>query len=164
MSVDRKVPSFLNAWVALLASDEPVDLAVIKELAKRHRVTRGMWQFYTGTSVNADLYWKKVVTAIAEKRLSCHAASVSQSDGSRFHLFRVYNKGFTDENDVFQVERTLRSMGIHTRMHYTPNIFAHLDIRLGNEWPDIRIKPFIYKSEYQSHVIVYVYLSKLKSN
>jgi len=157
---------FLKAWEVLLVSDDPIEFAGIKELARGHGVTRGSWEFSAETSVEADLWWNKVVTAIAEKRLPSYAATVFPCEKRGFHQFNIYNKDFTDENAVYQVERTLRSMGIYTEsMFYIPNIYSHLDITpsIRNAWPGVRIRPFIYFSDCQSNISVYVNLLKLQS-
>jgi len=164
MTDNRIVPDFLEDWESLLASDKEIDFAVIKELARHHCVTRGSWLFCTDTTVEADHCWNKVVTAIAEKRLPSYAATVVPGKKRGSHRFSIYNKDFTDEDAVYQVERTLRSLGIHTdSMFYKPNIYSHLNISLTNAWPGIRMRPFIYFSDYQSNISVYVNLLKLHS-
>jgi len=145
MPKDEDVIGLQKDWKSLLLSGDPINPAVITDLAKRHRITGGNWIFFTDTSYKAQLSWNKVVMAMAEKRLRSQTADVSQCDRTGEHVICVYNRDFTDQEQVYELDAMLRAIGIRTQMLYKPNVYTYLEIYKGNEWG---IRPTIYRSDY----------------
>ena len=55
----------------------------------------------------------------------------------------VYNEDFTKKEQVWAVERSLRTLGVTLTLRYKPNIYTTLRIYAGNEW---QLEPTIYHS------------------
>jgi len=100
---------------------------------------------FSDTSFKTELNWNKIVKAIVKKRIPSRVANVSQNDGTEDHCICVFNKDYTNMQEVNELDQALRSIGIHTQMVYKPNVFSYTGIYSGNEWG---IRPTIYKSEY----------------
>ena len=67
-----------------------------------------------------------------------------RSNGIGTHLISVHTKSFADEDDVWRIEKELRSMGIDGTLKYKPDIHTWFDIYVGNEF---NIRPSIYISQ-----------------
>ena len=100
---------------------------------------------FTDTSLKAEVNWEKIVKAMSEKRIPSWCASVSLSDGSGKHCICVFNTDFTDRDNVDELDRALRSIGVYGQMVYKPDIYTYIDVYKTNEWG---IRPTIYKSDY----------------
>ena len=50
------------------------------------------------------------------------------------YLISVYMKNFADEDDVWRVEKALRSMGITGILKYKPHIYTWFEIYAGNKF------------------------------
>lgn len=55
----------------------------------------------------------------------------------------VYNEDFTKKEQVWAVERSLRTLGVTFTLRYKPNIYTTLGIYAGNDW---HLEPTIYHS------------------
>jgi len=58
----------------------------------------------------------------------------------------VYTGNFADKDDVWRVEKTLRSMGITDILKYKPDIYTWFKLYIGNKY---KIKPSIYTSRHK---------------
>lgn len=76
-------------------------------------------------------------------KVSSHASDDKERRDN--HVICVYNRDFTDEDRILQVEDSLRKAGIKCGMTYKPDAFTYLGIYRHNKWG---MRPAIYKSEY----------------
>merc|ERR1712142_601346 len=61
------------------------------------------------------------------------------------HMVSVYTKDFTDEDNVFQVEKALRKIPIKHQLTYKPDLFSALGIYRDNKY---KLRPTIYSSRW----------------
>ena len=60
------------------------------------------------------------------------------------HVICVYTENFADKDDVWRVEKELRSMGFTDILKYKPDIYTWFQIYIGNKY---KIKPSLYTSK-----------------
>ena len=73
------------------------------------------------------------------------AANLFESGDSGEYVICVYTKDFTNKEEVWAAERSLRKLGVKLTLYYKPNIYTTLGIYAGNEW---QLRPTIYHSEF----------------
>jgi len=132
-----------------------VDYTTIKALAKKHDVKGGKWLFTVGRQ-HLDALWMYLCSAIAseEAPMPCLAAKVNSVNdvepiGQRQErseaMISVYTRDFTDEDNVFEVERALRKVPVKLQMTYKPDLYTSLGIYRNNKF---RLRPTIYSSKW----------------
>lgn len=114
----------------------------VKHLAKKHSYKSGKWLFNC-PSTKIDEIWTSVAEAVVSGTLGS-AANVFLSDNQLMeYTILVYNEDFTKKEQVWAVERSLRTLGVTFTLRYKPNIYTTLGIYAGNEW---HLEPTIYHS------------------
>lgn len=94
-------------------------------------------------STQIDEIWTNVAKAVVTGT-SGSAANVFASDDSKLeYVICVYTEDFTNKEEVWAVERSLRKLGVKFTLRYKPNIYTTLGIYAGNEW---QLRPTIYRS------------------
>ena len=141
----KDLPGLMESWKHLRESGEKINFSKITALAQKHRVTFGKWMVFTDEAIKAEIAWNKIATAIVEERIPSLTAKVSQYDGTGKHVICTYNRDYTNESQVYELERALRSIGIRTRLSYKPDVYTYLGIYVKNEWC---VRPTIYASDY----------------
>ncbi|KAG7156456.1 UPF0696 protein C11orf68 homolog [Homarus americanus] len=141
------VDGLMDAWKELQHSGRPINLETISELAKQYCVTCGKWIIYAGPNAKVDSYWKKVATAIVKDQLPAISAKVSPlSTDKNTHVLCIYNKDFTDEEEVCHLEHAIRKIGLKCQLVYKPDAYTYMGIYRKNKWG---LRPTIYKSDYE---------------
>ncbi|XP_069172675.1 UPF0696 protein C11orf68 homolog [Procambarus clarkii] len=142
---EAEVDELLVAWEDLKESGKPIDLPTIRELAKKYHVTSGKWLLHVDTGVKGDYFWKLVTRGIVDGQLPSNFAKISPNKGPK-HVICIYNKDFTNEEQVCSLEKGLRSIGIKSQLSYKPDVYTHIGIYRKNKW---KLRPTIYKSDYK---------------
>ncbi|RVE60195.1 hypothetical protein OJAV_G00178520 [Oryzias javanicus] len=151
------VEGLQESWEKLLASSRPVTFQTVKELALNHRVLTGKWLMHLDSGFKLDHAWECVARATLEGKI--WSAKVSPFDPKRDsrHVICVYNKNFTDEEDVMRLDSIIRSTGIKCPLSYKPDVYTYLGIYRKNRW---ELCPTIYESKFdlecvprRSHII-----------
>ena len=92
-------------------------------------------------SSQIDEIWTTVAKAVVGGTLGS-AANVFESDNETY-VICVYTEDFTNKEEVWAAEKSLRKLGVKFRLCYKPNIYTTLGIYAGNEW---QLFPTIYRS------------------
>uniref|UniRef100_A0A3P9I1P0 Chromosome 11 open reading frame 68 n=1 Tax=Oryzias latipes TaxID=8090 RepID=A0A3P9I1P0_ORYLA len=145
-SSDKDLEGLWESWEKLLASGRPVTFQTVKELALNHRVLSGKWLMHLDSGFKLDHAWECVARAIVEGKIWC--AKVSPFDptgGDSRHVICVYNRDFTDEEDVMRLDSVIRSTGIKCPLFYKPDVYTYLGIYRRNRW---ELSPTIYESRF----------------
>ena len=94
-------------------------------------------------STKIDEIWTSVAKAVVSGTLGS-AANVFMSDNQLMeYSILIYNEDFTKKEQVWAVERSLRTLGVTFTLRYKQNIYTTLVIYNGNEW---QLDPTIYHS------------------
>lgn len=132
-----------------------VTYSTIMQLGKKHNALGGKWLFSVRRGQDdVDSIWTSLASAMAkeDKTLPYLAVKITSvndiDDGSlqptRDHMISIYTEDFTNEDNVFEVEKMLRQVSKKV-LTYKPDIFTVLGIYRNNKY---RLKPVIYKSEW----------------
>jgi len=132
----------------------------VMHLAKKHGVLGGKWLFSVEAGrEDVDSIWMFLASAMAsdEDPMPCLAIKITPTNdvddpentkrGRRSHMISIYTEDFTDEDNVFQVEKRLRAIPIKKDLTYKPDMFTALGIYRNNKY---HLKPVIYHSVWHS--------------
>jgi hypothetical protein len=146
-SDEEDVDGLQQAWENLKSSENYLCKENIFELAKTFRVTDGKWIFSAPTGEEADYLWSLVAKGIANGSTLASEAkiSVKQNSDAFEHVVCIYNNNFLNKEQVYESERTIRSLGIKCPMHYKPDVFTCLGVYENNQW---NLAPSIYTSNF----------------
>ena len=114
----------------------------------------GIWLLIFDTGVQVDEAWEKIARATAMDELGTHAKVTPLQDegegkalhGSH-HAVNVYTKDFTNKEDVMEIERKLRDLGMKGRMAYKPRVYTIMGVYSQNKWG---LRPSIYTSHWNA--------------
>ena len=72
-------------------------------------------------------------------KVSTHETSYKdrrhRGEGRDPHVICVYNRrDFSDQDAIFELEDSIRRVGVKCRMTYKPDAFTHLGIYRDNKW------------------------------
>lgn len=155
---DPDLEDLKQSWKDLQASGRKLDIHSIKEIAKMHGDTGGCWLFFVSTGLKVDHLWSIVAKGVVQGQLggSAEVSAASPNDpmyGNKHAVF-IYHDDFTDEEQVMDMERRIRSLGIKAELLYKPAVYAHLGIYRNNKW---RLKSTLYKSNFdllKGHAVI----------
>ena len=108
-------------------------------------ITKMFWQILFFSRSKIDETWTAIAKAVVGGT-SGTAANMFESDSGEqdsYYVICVYTEDFTNEEEVWAAEQSLRKLGITEILHYKPNIYTTLGIYSRNEWG---IRPTIYQS------------------
>ena len=108
-------------------------------------ITKMFWQILFFSRSKIDATWTAIAKAVVSGA-SGTAAKVFESDSGEqksYYVICVYTEDFTNKEEVWAAEQSLRKLGITEILRYKPNIYTTLGIYSGNEWG---IRPTIYQS------------------
>ncbi|XP_061163638.1 UPF0696 protein C11orf68 homolog [Saccostrea echinata] len=140
-----------EAWENLEASEREICKDKIFELANNFRVTAGKWMFWVSTGGKGDYLWSLVAKGIVSGNTLAKQAKISASEmgkegpDANEHVVCIYNDDFLDKDQVYESERTIRSLGIKCQLHYKPDVFTLLGVYRKNPW---NLRPTIYTSNF----------------
>lgn len=140
-----------EAWENLKASERDISKDKIFELANNFRVTAGKWMFWVATGGKGDYLWSLVAKGIANGNTLAKQAKISACEQGKEgpdkneHVVCIYNDNFLDKDQVFESERTIRSLGIKCQLQYKPDVFTYLGVYRKNPW---NLRPTIYNSNF----------------
>jgi len=135
-----------ESWEQLLASGRPVTFQTVKELALNHSVLSGKWLMHLETGYKLEHAWERVARAVLDGKLC--TAKVSTHDPRSYsdrQVICVYNRDFTDEGEVMQLDGAIRSTGVKCLLAYKPDVYTYLGIYRDNRW---KLCPTIYVSRF----------------
>ncbi|XP_062569894.1 UPF0696 protein C11orf68 homolog, partial [Saccostrea cucullata] len=150
-SDEMDVLGLKEAWENLKASARDISKDKIFELANNFRVTAGKWMFFVSTGGKGDYLWSLVAKGIVNGNTLARKAKISASTLGRecpyanVHVVCIKNDNFCDEDQVYESERTIRSLGIKCQLQYKPDIFTRLEVYKNNIW---NLRPTIYISNF----------------
>ncbi len=140
---ENDVIGLQQSWEQLKDSGRPVCLQTITELAHTHQVLTGKWLFYVSTGLKVDHVWSLVSRATLQESLG-HSTKVSSfMGGDRTHVICIYNRDFTNTEEVLQLENRIRAVGIKCQLLYKPDVYTYLGIYRNNSWG---LRPTIHES------------------
>ncbi|XP_057709874.1 UPF0696 protein C11orf68 homolog [Corythoichthys intestinalis] len=150
------VDALQEDWEKLVASERPVNFQNIKELALNHDVLVGKWLMYLDSGFKVDHAWECVARATVDGKIFSAKVSPNDYKSSR-HVICVYNKNFTDESQVVQLDAHIRASGVKCQLSYKPDVYTYLGIYRNNRW---KLCPTIYESKFnlecvprRSHIV-----------
>ncbi|KAK2141911.1 hypothetical protein LSH36_1020g00020 [Paralvinella palmiformis] len=127
----------LDQWNQLTDSGAEVTPEDVKALAAAAGFTTGKWMVFRKSQA-VDEAWSIIAKATIEGRLGTAAKVSSRSSAQdtqgQKHVICVYTKDFTDTEDVFRVEKELRSLDINGPLWYKADIYTTLGIYAKNPW------------------------------
>lgn len=165
---EDKHPELQEVWQSLVTDPTClITYSTIRNLARKFKVCGGKWLFSIEGTGKVDDLWmylcSSVMASNEDAKLGCLAVKITpvqdvEEEGVKprdrnSHMVSVYTRDFCDEDDVFAVERRLRSIPIHFQMTYKPDLFTVLGIYRNNRF---KLRPTIYSSEWhpKSHTSV----------
>ena len=114
----------------------------------------GIWLLFFDTGVQVDEAWEKIATATAKDELGMHAKVTPLKDKGEWkslhgsqHTVSVYTKDFNNKEDVMEIERKLRDLGMKGRMAYKPRVYTITGVYSQNKWG---LRPVIYTSHWNA--------------
>jgi hypothetical protein len=140
-----------DAWEEMQASGRFICKEKIFELAKTYNVTHGKWMFWVSTGGKGDYLWSLVAKGISSGSTLAKSAKISATErdlenkDAFEHVVCIYNDNFLDKDQVYESERTIRSLGIKCPLHYKPDVFTCLGVYRNNPW---NLRPTIYTSNF----------------
>lgn len=145
-----------KAWQDLCASGAPITYNAIQVLALGYNVTTGKWLFHVPTGYKIDILWRLIANNLVGKSLGnfAHFAKVSPFDPFQEnyrHVICVYNRNYTNIEEVFALEKAIRMAGIKCVMHYKPDVYTYCGIYRKNKW---ELRPTVYISDYDARTHV----------
>lgn len=108
-------------------------------------ITKMFWQILFFSRSKIDATWTAIAKAVVSGT-SGTAANMFESDSGEqesYYVICVYTEDFTNKEEVWAAEQSLRKLGITEILRYKPDIYTTLGIYSGNEWG---IRPTIYQS------------------
>lgn len=144
-NIEGDIEGLEDAWDDLLASKREVCKERIFELAKNFRVLPGKWMFWVSPGGKGDHFWSLIAKGVASGKTLATHAKMSALEENTSHVVCIYNDNFLDEEEVYESERTIRSLGIKCSLHYKPDVFTYLGVYGMNPWG---IRPTIYISHF----------------
>lgn len=139
------VTGLQESWERLLASGRPVSFQTVKELALNHGVLTGKWLMHLDTGFKVDHAWECVARAVLDRKISVAKVSPRDPKSDSKHVICVYNKNFTDENQVMRLDAVIRATGVKCPLSYKPDVYTYLGIYRNNCW---KLCPTIYESKF----------------
>jgi len=145
----------LRDWEYLTSDPtSKIDYSTMRALANKHDIRGGKWLFQARCH-DVDSTWMFLSSAVAseENPMPCVAAKITPVNdvenvrGGKFHMVHVYTRDFTDEENVFEVEKALRKIPIKQYLTYKPDLFSALGIYRNNKYG---LRPTIYSSSWHS--------------
>ena len=119
-------------WHTLVeAPDANLTYQDIRLLAKEFDLLGGKWMLHVlGDQV--DRLWHRVAWCLAHDRLpsavlEVHVTTREQKQ-EHTHVISIHTRDFTQEDEIFEVEKALRKTGITNTMTYKPDIHSALGI------------------------------------
>ena len=95
-------------------------------------------------SSTIDSTWTAIAKAVFNGTLgSASKVVIGEDKGEPCYVICVYTEDFTDEEEVWAAEKSLRKLGITDILRYKPDIYTTLGIYAKNPWG---IRPTIYCS------------------
>ncbi len=143
-----------QAWEDLQNSGRPINFETILDLAKAYKCVSGKWLFHMDTGIKVDHAWASIARAVVagECGFTAKVSPYEESDltnklnhGRARHVICVYNRDFTDQDSILELEGQIRRAGIKCHMTYKPDAFTYLGIYRDNKW---HLRPAIFNSVY----------------
>jgi len=155
--VENNHASLIADWEQLTQDPSAkITYPTIQQLGKKHGVRGGKWLFTaTRGREDVDSLWMFLASAVASGALPCLAVKMTpvndvdktRDRDSREHMISVHTEDFTDEENVFEVEKMLRQIPVKRSLTYKPDMFSVIGIYRNNKY---NLKPVIYSSEWHS--------------
>lgn len=123
--------ALFRAWDNVCAFDKPV-ATDLDRLARCFNTLSGKWMVFA-KSTQVDSLWSRIASATRAGTLGT-AAKVSPKNDDDRHVICVYNRDYTDEDDVDKVRNGLRRLGVRWKIGYKPDIYTHCRVYRGNTW------------------------------
>lgn len=123
IEVEKDLEGLGKIWQALNKSQKHICPEKVFELARDFRVTCGKWMFWVSYGGKADHLWSLVAKGVASGKTLASQAKISTYEKTGYetdHVVCIYNGNFLDEEQVYESERTIRSLGIKCSLHYKP--------------------------------------------
>ncbi|KAL9988321.1 hypothetical protein ACROYT_G002754 [Oculina patagonica] len=134
--------TLLEEWGKRIKNPRRITKEYVRHLAEEYSYKSGKWLIYC-PSTQIDEIWTTVAKAVVTGTLGSAANVFKTDDSGEEYLICVYTEDFTNKEDVWAVERSIRKLGVKFTLRYKPNIYTTLGIYTGNEW---QLRPTIYRS------------------
>jgi len=129
-----------------------VTFQTFKDLAEKHDCKMGKW---LARGAKPDEFWTRLVLDFAHEKFPEGAIALKispvndmdipgASGPNEEHLICIINRDMTNQTEVYEVEKAIRSVPIRCNMQYKPIVYTDLGIYRGNKFC---IRPTIYTSE-----------------
>lgn len=155
--VGGDVEGLQDDWEMLLESGHSISFHSIRELALNHSVLNGKWLMHLHTGFKVDRAWESIARAVLDGKIDSAKVSTVDPHSDSRHVICVYNRNFTDEEQLVRLDSAIRAAGVKCVMYYKPDVYTHLGIYRNNRW---KICPTIYESQFdlksvprRSHII-----------
>lgn len=132
-----------QSWDKLKQSGRTVNLQTITQLAMMHHATAGKWLLHIDTGVKVDTIWEKIAQGVWQGILYANAKVSPFEYHEQRHVVCIYNKDFTNQEQVYGLNSAIRSLGIKAKMTYKPDVYTYLGVYRNNQW---NLRPTIYES------------------
>jgi len=152
-SVKEENTALQKEWSRI--SQDPnnrVTFQTFKDLAEKHDCKMGKW---LARGAQPDEFWTRLVLDFAHEKFPEGAIALKispvndmdipgASGPNEEHLICIINRDMTNQTEVHEVEKAIRSVPIRCNMQYKPIVYTDLGIYRGNKFC---IRPTIYTSE-----------------
>ncbi|XP_043929712.1 UPF0696 protein C11orf68 homolog [Protopterus annectens] len=144
------VDALQDDWEGLQSSGREVSFETIKELALNHRVLTGKWLMHLDTGFKVDHAWRGIAQSVLDGRIAEAKVSPHIPDLNSKHVICVYNRDFTNVQEVINLDTAIRATGVKCQLSYKPDVYTYLGIYRNNRW---RLCPTIYESRFDLECI-----------
>ncbi|KIM36328.1 hypothetical protein M413DRAFT_449209 [Hebeloma cylindrosporum] len=118
-----------------LISTSKVSPESLDEISKANNVMTGKWMVFTESS-KVDMLWGKIVYLVCMERQKGFVKVSTYQEGEG-HVICVYVDDYTNKEEVKELRRALRSLGVKWRIGFKTDAYTHLNIYKENAW-DLR--------------------------
>jgi len=123
-----------KAWEKITESQTPVTYDSLKQLAIDHNVTSGKWLFDVPTGPSkVDLLWKIVVTNLIQNKMdglsfTAKVSPYNRGPGKGDHVICIYNKNYTNTEEVYALEKAIIKAGVKCTLRYKPDVYTYCGV------------------------------------
>lgn len=118
-----------------LISNSKVSPESLDEISKANNVMTGKWMVFVESS-KVDMLWGKIVYLVCMERQRGFVKVSTYQEGEG-HVICVYVDDYTNKEEVKELRRALRSLGVKWRIGFKTDAYTHLNIYKENAW-DLR--------------------------
>ena len=127
-----------SAFESLVASNN-VTVEAIDQISQTNNVLVGKWMVFEESS-KIDMLWGKILYHVCVERQRGFLKVSTRKEGEK-HVICVYVQDYTNKQEVSELRKILKSLGVKWKIGFKTDAYTHLNIYKDNPW---NIRPSRY--------------------